>query len=170
MGLSAPDAVVLAVLGVTLGAATAVDLKCRRIPNSVSVATSAAGLALAATGASGLTLTSSIAGFVIGLVLMLPGHVLGAMGAGDVKLFAAAGTVLGAPRTIEAFLFVAIAGGVLALGIALARGRFSQTLLRTAALCGRPAAARVAIESPTENNRFAYGPAIAVGCVLAVLW
>ena len=51
---------------------------------------------LAATGISGISLASSLLGFFLGFLLMLPGHVLGATGAGDVKLFAAAGAVLGA--------------------------------------------------------------------------
>src|SRR5688500_19812807 len=42
-------------------------------------------------------------------------------GAGDVKLFAAAGTLLGSGRITTAFLYVAIAGGVFAVAIAIRR-------------------------------------------------
>ena len=49
---------------------------------------------------------------------MLPGHVIGATGAGDVKLFAALGTFLGPSRTGIAFLYMAIAGAVLAAVVA----------------------------------------------------
>ena len=45
---------------------------------------------------------------------MLPGHLFGATGAGDVKLFAAAGTLLGPSDMVLAFVATAIAGGVLA--------------------------------------------------------
>lgn len=169
MGISVPHATALAVLVASTGVATVVDLKRRRIPNGLSIATAAAGLALAAAGASGITVWSSIAGFLIGLALMLPGHMLGGTGAGDVKLFAATGTILGVARTCEAFLYVAMVGGVLALAVAAARGRLGRTLTRTCQLVGQPASARVAIESPSENNRFPYGPAIAVGCVLAIV-
>jgi len=106
---------------------------------------------------------------VLGFLMMLPGHVLGATGAGDVKLFAAAGTILGAGRVLEAFFFVAIAGGVLALAIAWWRGRLIRTVVGTGRLFGRPRETKTAIESPSEHNRFPYGPAIAIGCVLAVL-
>jgi prepilin peptidase CpaA len=150
--------------------ASATDLARRRIPNGVSLATAAAGLTLAMGGISGVTVWSSIAGLVIGLMLMLPGHVLGATGAGDVKLFAAAGAVLGAAQTVQAFLYVAIAGGVLALAFACVRGRLARTLARLTALVRRPSAAAAEIESPAEDNRFPYGPAIAVGCVIAALW
>jgi hypothetical protein len=36
-------------------------------------------------------------------------------------------------------------------------------------LFGRSPTAKNEIESPGEHNRFPYGPAIAVGCVLTVL-
>jgi prepilin peptidase CpaA len=163
-------AIVLATLFAGAGTAAVVDIARRRIPNAISLATAAAGLMLAATGASGVTLTASIAGFAIGFVLMLPGHVLGATGAGDVKLFAASGAVLGASQIIEASLFVAVIGGVFAVGVAWWRGRLGRTIAQTARLVGRPVQARAAIESPAEHNRFPYGPAIAAGCLLAALF
>jgi prepilin peptidase CpaA len=169
MAMSTQHAAVLGVLIVSMSAATAVDLARRRIPNGISLATAAAGLILAVGGVSGISPWSSIAGLVIGLLLMMPGHVLGATGAGDVKLFAAAGAVLGAAQTVQAFLFVAIAGGVLAVVFACARGRLARTFTQAAALVGRRSS-RADIESPVEDNRFPYGPAIAVGCVVAVLW
>lgn len=162
-------AIVLAALVAGAGTAAVVDVARRRIPNAISVATAAAGLMLAATGASGVTLTASVVGFVMGFALMLPGHLLGATGAGDVKLFAATGAVLGAGRIVEAFLFVALAGGVFAVGVAWWRGRLTRTIAQMARLVGRPVQARAAIESPGEHNRFPYGPAIAAGCLLAAL-
>jgi prepilin peptidase CpaA len=165
----ASDLVVLTALCAGLGSAAAIDARHRRIPNTVCAATAGAGLALAAAGVSEITLASSLAGLAAGFVMMLPGHVLGATGAGDVKLFAAAGTLLGIGRIVPAFLFMAIAGGVLALGVAWQRGRLGRTMRLTARLCGRPDGLKPAIESPAEHNRFPYGPAIAVGCVVAAL-
>lgn len=170
MEVTSTQTITLAVLATTTGAASAIDLATRRIPNALSLATAAVGFGLAAAGVTGITLWSSILGCAIGLALMLPGHVLGATGAGDVKLFAGVGAVLGAGEIVRAFLFVAIAGGILALVVAYRRGRVSRTLARTASLCGRPVSARADIEAPGENNRFSYGPAIAAGCVLAALW
>jgi prepilin peptidase CpaA len=151
------------------GTASAVDLSSRRIPNALSFAMAATGLGLAAYGVTGITVGASLLGCVLGLIMMLPGHVLGATGAGDVKLFAASGTILGGGRVLEAFFFVAIAGGIFALATAWQRGRLAQTMISTGRLCGRPRETKAAIESPVEHNRFPYGPAIAVGCVLAVL-
>jgi prepilin peptidase CpaA len=168
--ITAPaDAAVLAALVGGTGSAAVIDIARRRIPNEVTLGLAAVGMVLAATGISGVTVRASLAGFFVGLVLMLPGHVLGATGAGDVKLFAAAGSVLGVGRVFEAFLFVAVAGGVLAVGVAWQRGRLARTLAHIAQLCGRPSATRKTIESAAEHNRFPYGPAIAVGSVLAAL-
>jgi prepilin peptidase CpaA len=160
---------VLAVLCAGMCSAAIVDAASRRIPNAVCAATAASGVIFAATGVSGISLTSSLLGLALGFALMLPGYIFGSTGAGDVKLFAAAGALLGSGRILSAFVFVAIAGGVLALGFAWHRGRLARTMKQTAWLCGHPSDAKAAIESPREHNRFPYGPAIAVGCMLAAL-
>jgi prepilin peptidase CpaA len=163
------DAVVFATLCAGLGTGAVIDVKHRRIPNVVCLLMAVAGVGFAATGVSRITLAYSTMGLVLALFLMLPGHIFGATGAGDVKFFAAAGALLGAGKVLPAFLFMAIAGGVFAVGIAWRRGRLAQTVQRTAQLCGRDADAKAAIESQAANNRFPYGPAIAVGSLLAAL-
>lgn len=152
-----------------MGTAAVIDIRERRIPNVVSVSMAAAGLALSAAGLSEVTLMSSFAGLALGFAMMLPAHVLGATGAGDVKLFAAAGTLLGSDRMVPAFLSMAIVGGALALTVAWYRGRIGRTLQLTARLAVRPGQLRDTVTSTAEHNRFSYGPAIAVGCVIAVL-
>ena len=100
---------------------------------------------------------------------MLPGHVFGGTGSGDVKLLAAFGTLLGPHRVLWAFLYSAIAGGVLALAIAIVRGRLRTTLDGAARLMAAPAAGRRAIEQPARDNRIPFAPAIAAGTLLALL-
>jgi prepilin peptidase CpaA len=146
-----------------------IDLRTRRVPNVLTVGLAATGVAAAATGLSGLSLGASLAGFALGLALMLPGHILAGTGAGDVKLFAAIGTLVGPGTITTAFLYTAIAGGVLALIVAIRRRRLQRTLDRTAGLVSGNAAMTAEIESPLANNRFAYAPAIAVGTLLAAL-
>jgi prepilin peptidase CpaA len=163
------ESVVLVALAAGLGSAAIVDSMHRRIPNVISLGTAVAGMALAGAGLSGVSLESSVIGFVLGFAMMLPGFIFGGTGAGDVKLFAGAGAVVGAGRVIPAFVFMAIAGGALALGIAWWRGRLWHTVKSTACLFGRPAAAKASIERSGEHNKFPYGPAIAVGCVMAAL-
>ena len=151
------------------GTGAAIDLVTRRIPNGVVAVTAAAGLVAAAGGASDISVGSSLLGIGIGIMLMLPGHLFGATGAGDVKLFGAVGAVVGVERIMWAFGYTAIAGGVLALIWALHRGRLTLTLHRVLGALDRPGRARATITSPGAHNRFPYGPAIAVGSVLAVL-
>ncbi len=129
----------------------------------------ALGVALAAMHMTGVSVPGALGGFALGLVLMLPGHVIGATGAGDVKLFAALGTLLGPSRTGVAFLYTALAGGVLVVIVACRRRRLSATVERTARLVRTGGGNAPEIERATENNRFAYAPAIAAGALAAAL-
>jgi len=150
-------------------AAAAIDVRTRRVPNVLTASLAAAGVAFAVAGIGRLTIAGSIAGIAIGFGLMLPGHLFGATGAGDVKLFAAAGALLGPAATAAAFIYTALAGGALAIAIACRRGRLQRTVHSAARLVASGAANAGEIEAVTENNRFPYAPAIAVGAVIAAL-
>ncbi|HEV3140904.1 MAG TPA: A24 family peptidase [Vicinamibacterales bacterium] len=149
-------------------AAVAVDLRSRRVPNIVTLGVAAIGVTLAAMNVTGVGIGGAFAGFVIGVLLMLPGHLVGATGAGDVKLLAALGTLLGPTRTGVAFVYTALAGGALALAVAIARRRMRVTVGRALAVVNSPSLV-ADIERPSEDNRFAYAPAIAIGALAAAL-
>ena len=83
----------------------------RRVPNPLTLGIAVTGLALAATRWSGLSVATAALGLAVGIGLMLPPYVFGAMGGGDVKLFAALGTFLGPWPTVQAFLYTLLAGG-----------------------------------------------------------
>ena len=159
----------LAAVALSGGAAAAIDLCTRRVPNQLTLAIGMLGVALAASGVSGVSLKGALLGFVVGLLLMLPGHVIGATGAGDVKLFAAIGTLLGPAHIVVAFLYTAIAGGLLAVIVAMRRRRLQETMERTAAFVRTGGSNVGDIEHGMANNRFAYAPAIAIGALAAVL-
>jgi len=91
------------------------------------------------------------------------------MGAGDVKLMGAVGAVVGPDLAFRAFLYSAVTGGVFALVVALKRGVLASTLQDASRLVTSPAGARAAIEAPARANRFAYGPAIAVGTLVSLM-
>jgi prepilin peptidase CpaA len=146
-----------------------VDLYTRRVPNGLTLGIGTLGVALAAMHLTGLSVLGALGGLVLGLALMLPGHVIGATGAGDVKLFAALGTLLGPTRITVAFLYTALAGGLLVLIVAGRRRRLGATIERTAVLVRTGGRNVAEIEHPTENNRFAYAPAIAAGALAAAL-
>ena len=158
------------VLVLTLGLATAVftDVRTRRIPNWLTGSIAGAGFGLAF-GGGAITPGQAALGMLTGLLLMMPGHLIGATGAGDVKLMAAVGTMLGPDLAFRAFLYSAVAGGVFAVAVALHRGILATTLQDASRLVTSPAGARLAIESPARANRFAYGPAIAAGTLISLM-
>jgi prepilin peptidase CpaA len=161
------DLLVTATIVAVATIAAAIDVRTRRIPNALTGTTAGAAIALGLAGVTGLSLAAVLGGMAIGFVLLLPGHVLGATGAGDVKLLASLGGLLGPAGVLEAFVYTAIAGGVLALGLAASRGRLTATVHGAMRLVTAPAAGRVAARAAGSVNRFPYGPAIAVGAILA---
>jgi prepilin peptidase CpaA len=163
------DTLVVAILAAATGVAAVIDLRTRRIPNALTGSLAVVGLGLAAAQLGTVGLGGAGIGGLLGFAFMLPGNVFGATGAGDVKLFAAAGALLGPATTVRAFFFTAIAGGVIALFVALQRRRLAHTIGATARLVANGASAVSAIESPAADNRFAYAPAIAIGVVMAAL-
>jgi len=163
------DGIVIATVAGSGGASAFVDFYTRRVPNWLTMGTAALGFTLAAAHLSRVTIGAAAAGFAVGLLVMLPGHLIGATGAGDVKLMAAVGTLLGPQHVLLAFLYTALAGGVLAVAAAVKRRRLRQTVERTAALVYTGGANVAEIEDRSADNRFAYAPAIALGALAAAL-
>lgn len=121
-----------------LGLAVWHDVRSRRIPNRLVFPGALAGLALHAALPSGsglytepfggLGLLTSLAGLALGLALLLPMYMLRAMGAGDVKLMAMSGAFLGPQAIFGAVLSSLMAGGLLALLVALWQGTLFNML------------------------------------------
>jgi prepilin peptidase CpaA len=148
-------------------AAAAIDLSTRRVPNSLTGAIALSGVLLAVSGYGRIGAGAALAGCFVGLLIMLPGHLFGATGGGDVKLMAALGTLLGPADIITAFFFTAIAGGILALIVAIHRRRLRETLGSTVKVA--TTGARLGAEQIGAHNTFAYAPAIAIGAALAAI-
>src|SRR5580658_7172606 len=109
-------------IAILVGLAAAVDdLARRQISNWIPLAALAGGLGwqVGLHGWSGwlIALGGAAAGFSVFLIFYL----MGGMGGGDIKLMAGFGALLGAPRLLEAALWTAGIGGVLALGVLAAR-------------------------------------------------
>jgi prepilin peptidase CpaA len=163
------DPIVFSAVAISGIASALVDLRSRRVPNPLTIGIALTGVGLALLHVTSLSVPAALAGLAIGFVLMLPGHIVGATGAGDVKLLAAIGTLLGPKGIFVAFVYTAIAGGVMAVWVALTRRRLGLTMARTAALVRTGGANVAQIEHASANNRFAYAPAIAVGTLIAAL-
>src|SRR4051812_27403898 len=146
------------------------DVRYRRIPNPIVLATLISGLAINLTlgGFSGGL--SSIGGCLLAFVLMFILHVFGAMGAGDVKLFAAIGSVLGAQLVLPTFVVVVLTGGVLALVSVVRSGVFATTMHRVLQiLVGLLPGWQMPKFSVPADRRLTipYGVAITIGAIIA---
>ncbi|HEX8178350.1 MAG TPA: A24 family peptidase [Pyrinomonadaceae bacterium] len=108
------------------------DARYRRIPNPFVLAALAGGLIINTLlqGLPGIVV--SVEGCLLAFALMLVLHVFGAMGAGDVKLFAAIGAVLGVQLVLPTFLVVVLTGGLLGVYTMVRAGLVRTTLLRVA--------------------------------------
>src|SRR5215210_780427 len=102
----------------------------------------------ASTGHGGIG--ASLAGTMVGFILLYPIHMIGGMGAGDVKMQMGFGAWIGAfyglsapgnqPAALGiifwAFSLAVIIGGFLALGMILLRGQYRRNLDNTRAIVG----------------------------------
>src|SRR5262245_51807698 len=112
-----------AIPALTLAALAArADVRTRKIPNRLTFPAMLLGLAthLVLGGPAGLW--SALAGMAIAGVVLIPGWLMKWMGAGDVKLMAAAGAWLAFPHAAFAMLASLVAGGVIAAVVAIRRG------------------------------------------------
>jgi prepilin peptidase CpaA len=108
------------------------DVRYRRIPNVFVLVALISGLVANALLDGWGGMAGSLAGCAAGFGLMLILHLFGALGAGDVKLFAAVGAVIGLQRVLPAFLIVLMTGGVLAVLMMLRAGTVRETMHRVA--------------------------------------
>ena len=150
------------------------DVRTRRIPNLLNFGGALAALAFAflETGLQG-TMTAAGA-WLVGVALFFPFFALGGMGAGDVKLLAALAAWLGPSDSVWLAIFAAMAGGVLGVFVALARGYLRTAVSnlwlmlmhwRTQGLGPVPGLTL----KDTSSPRLAYAIPITIG-VLCTLW
>lgn len=112
-----PRTVALAAMFIPLAVAIAyMDVRYRRIPNKLVLGTLMGGLIINAVFDGWTGLFVSFGGFALAFGLMLFLHVFATMGAGDVKLFAAVGAIVGISHVVPTLMIVALTGGVLAVG------------------------------------------------------
>src|SRR5262245_40817334 len=155
-------------------AACVTDLRSRRIPNVLTFG--AAGAALVYAGVTGgwVGLGSAVLGWFIGTVAFIVPFALGGLGGGDVKLLAAIGAWLGPVGAFWLALYSGVAGGVMAIGVALATGYLRKALSNVSLLLmhwrvwGLRPLAEVSLEG-SEGPRLAYALPIFAGLV-TTLW
>ena len=145
------------------------DWRTRRIPNQVVAVLAVCGLILAITTKSWVAgVTHAGAGGAVGLAIWLPFYALRTLGAGDVKLFAAASTYLGPHAAVEGALYTALYGGVIAFVFMIIQSGWTSTLLRVSHSIQQPALLR---NEPTSRlRRLPYAFAIMAGVLTAAWW
>lgn len=143
------------------------DLRTRRIPNRLVAILALSGLVYSVVGrpvTQGLLL--GLAGLAVGLACWLPFYALGWLGAGDVKLFAAAGAWLGPVGAIEGSLAAACAGAVLAL-VWMVRSRGMKGTTDVLGLAAGTPSILSPSDATSRRSTLPYGIAIAFGAIVA---
>ncbi|MBI4470193.1 MAG: prepilin peptidase [Acidobacteria bacterium] len=143
------------------------DLKVRRIPNWLNVAIVLSGLVLHSATAGGRGIVFSLFGMVAGAGLLFLPYVLGGMGAGDLKLMAAIGAVVGAKGILAVFVISAMFGGALAIAALLLRDRVAHSSNRflRMILGTFPSAQTPRFRLPGQRVMVPYGVAISCGAL-----
>ena len=150
------------------------DVSTSRIPNALTFSAAALAIGFHLLAPSGGGVWFTLAGFAAGLVVFFPMFALGAMGAGDVKLMAAAGAWIGWKAIVFVALYGSLAGGILALIVAMRRNYLRQAFANMKMLGAywwvegvKPLPA-LTLESK-HSVRFPYAVAIAAGLAVT-LW
>jgi prepilin peptidase CpaA len=139
-------------------AATVDDLARRQIANWIPAAALAGGFGWQIGQDGWMGALHALTGAVVGFAVFLAFYLLGGMGGGDVKLMAGFGALLGTGRLIEAALWTAGVGGLLALGavgVQFVRRRFGK----------KPETA----EEKERGESIPYAPAITIGVWLSLV-
>lgn len=116
------------VLLLLVGMAAAFDLRFRRIPNWLAILGLLLGFALNSLlyGWRGIGVAGS--GFALGFGVYFVLYLLHAMGAGDAKLMAAIGSMVGAANWFGIFVFTAVIGAVLGVLLLVSKRRLQSCL------------------------------------------
>ncbi len=151
----------------------AFDVRSRRVPNFLTLPGIVCGLMLhLAFGGWAQLGLAAVAGLICGLIFLIF-WLAGGMGAGDVKLITAVACLAGLSHAVPLLILTALAGGVMALAMALWHGRMKETLLNMGALAihhrfeGLTPHPSLNVTND-QTIRLPYAVAIAAGCALTL--
>ena len=144
------------------------DLRTRRIPNRVVAILGILGLAYSVMKHPVLPgLSQSGGGILVGLGCWLPFYALGWLGAGDVKLYAAAGAWLGPARALDGAIVGALFGALLSLIWMMRSHGVKDTVQTLGMAAGSPGILSPSSDEAYRRSRLPYGVAIAFGALWA---
>ncbi|MEO8578416.1 MAG: prepilin peptidase [Gemmatimonadales bacterium] len=142
------------------------DLRTRRIPNRLVAVLAVLGMIFSiAQEPSVWGLIRGSEGLIVGLACWLPFYALGWLGAGDVKLFGAAGAWLGPLQALEGALIGALAGAVLSLIWMLKSRGVRDTAVTLGMAASSPGLLAPSTQEPARRSTMPYGIALAFGAI-----
>jgi len=167
---------IVVLLPAILLAASWVDLKEHRIPNYLTLSGVVLGITLQLLLQGWDGLLYSLGGITVGFLILIPFYIKGGMGAGDVKLMAAAGAFLGFKGALLAAglaLFVGSIMGIFLLvilgGIKSAMHRYYATLKQFLYTHSINISYLPPLSDEAAAVKFPYASAICVGTI-AAMW
>lgn len=149
------------------------DVKSRRVPNLLTGPAMLCGLLLhLSLGGWKDMLISVLAGLICGLIFLIF-YLAGGMGAGDVKLITAVGCLAGLHNVAPLLELTGIAGGVMAVWLAMSRGRLKETMANMVALISHHRSEGLTPHPEinvlnASTLRLPYALAITAGCTLTL--
>lgn len=165
------------VLVIILFVCLVTDIKYRKILNVVTLPTIVFGLIynIIAMGFEGFAFSGI--GLLVGLGLLIIPYLLGGMGAGDVKLMASIGALMGTSFVFYSFIYMGLIGGLIALILIIKqRGLFNGVIRPLKYFFYKLVLFRSNLGSvgfSTEKNpsiSFPYGIAIVLGTLCTLVW
>ena len=154
----------------TLGLAVWSDIHKHRIPNRLVIVILVTGLVAQVSVNGPMGILYALGGLATGLIFFLPFYIRGGMGAGDVKLMGAAGSMLGPMGALIACAFALFSGMVLAIAaVQLNKYVMYYRVSRATDNQPLPDAGPTFLVEKDGAMRIPYAPAIAAGCGVA-LW
>jgi len=157
------------ILGFALFISLITDLRERKILNMITLPSILIGIVYHTWMAGWEGFLFSGSGFLLGLALLFIPYLMGGMGAGDVKLLAAIGSLKGAYFVFQSFLYICLAGGIIALLIVIKRKQLKNTITRCfyslGFLRGNTAALQI-LDRNELHHAFPYGVPIVIGTVI----
>ncbi len=158
-------------LGLLLLTAATGDIRNYRINNVTVAAGMIAGLVLSLVSGGLSGLASSIFAAILPAILLIALFALRMLGAGDIKLFCAAGSMMGVTFILPAMAFSFLSGGVAALFIMLVRGNIKQRFrhisiyLKTSFFTGK-LSPYTDFNDKSDGAKFHFSLAITAGCII----
>lgn len=157
---------------VLITVATYTDMRTRRIPNWLNFSFLLAGIAVSTWMGGWHGLRDSVAGLGLGLLVFGILAFMGGMGMGDVKLCAAIGAWIGPGQLMIAIVVTAMAGGLIALGMAVCGGFLGEMFSGAGDLLfgwggkGKKPTEKLVLSNPSAR-KMPYAPAIAIGTLFS---